>query len=80
MNSARVFVSRLAGCGVFDPSGDRVGKARDVLVVYRASGPPRVVGLVVEIPGRRRVFVSIGRVTSIGAGQIITNEIGRAHV
>jgi flagellar motility protein MotE (MotC chaperone) len=52
-----------------------VGKVRDVLVVYRKSDPPRVVGLVVEIPGKRRVFVSIGRVTSIGAGQIITTGL-----
>ncbi|MHA7986139.1 magnesium transporter MgtE N-terminal domain-containing protein [Rathayibacter sp. CAU 1779] len=75
MSAARVFVARLAGCTVFDPSGDRVGKVRDVLVVYRKSDPPRVVGLVVEIPGKRRVFVSIGRVTSIGAGQIITTGL-----
>jgi len=65
----------LAGCTVFDPAGDRVGKVRDVLVVYRKSDPPRVVGLVVEIPGKRRVFVSIGRVTSIGSGQIITTGL-----
>ncbi len=71
----RVFVARLAGCTVFDPAGDRLGKVRDVLVVYRKSDPPRVVGLVVEIPGKRRVFVSIGRVTSIGAGQIITTGL-----
>jgi len=70
-----VFVARLAGCTVFDPAGDRVGKVRDVLVVYRKSDPPRVVGLVVEIPGKRRVFVSIGRVTSISAGQIITTGL-----
>jgi len=65
----------LAGCTVFDPAGDRVGKVRDVLVVYRKSDPPRVVGLIVEIPGKRRVFVSIGRVTSIGSGQIITTGL-----
>jgi CBS domain-containing protein/sporulation protein YlmC with PRC-barrel domain len=70
-----VFVARLAGCPVFDPTGDRVGRARDVLVVYRKSDPPRVVGLVVEIPGKRRVFVSIGRVTSIGNGQIIVTGL-----
>lgn len=75
MSSARVFVARLAGCSVFDPAGDRVGKVRDVLLVYRQNDPPRVVGLVVEIPGRRRVFVSIGRVTSIGSGQIITTGL-----
>ncbi len=48
---------------------------RDVLVVYRASGAPRVVGLIVEIPGKRRVFVPIGRVTSIGSGQVITTGL-----
>ena len=64
MSATRVFVARLAGCAVFDPAGDRVGKVRDVLVVYRKNDPPRVVGLIVEIPGKRRVFVSIGRVTT----------------
>lgn len=75
MNATRVFVARLAGCSVFDPVGDRVGKARDVVVVYRSTGSPRVIGLVVEIPGKRRVFVNIGRVTSIGSGQIITTGL-----
>ena len=63
------------GCTVFDPTGDRVGKVRDVIVVYRKDDPPRVVGLVCEIPGRRQVFVSIGRVTSITNGQIITTGL-----
>jgi CBS domain-containing protein/sporulation protein YlmC with PRC-barrel domain len=75
VSATRVFVARLAGCTVFDPAGDRLGKVRDVLVVYRKSDPPRVVGLIVEIPGRRRVFVSIGRVTSISSGQIITTGL-----
>ena len=75
MSAARVFVARLAGCSVFDPAGDRIGKARDVVVVYRHEESPTVVGLVVEVPGKRRVFLSIGRVTSIGAGQIITNGL-----
>ncbi|MET1044871.1 MAG: CBS domain-containing protein [Microbacteriaceae bacterium] len=75
MNGTRVFVARLAGCSVFDPAGDRVGKARDVLVVYRENAAPRVVGLIVEVPGKRRVFMSIGRVTSIGSGQIITTGL-----
>ena len=75
MSTARVFVARLAGCSVFDPVGDKVGRVRDVLVVYRHTRSPRVVGLIVEVPGRRRVFVSIGRVTSIGSGQIITTGL-----
>ena len=75
MSANRVFIARLAGCSVFDPAGDKVGKVRDVLVVYRRDEPPRVVGLIVEVPGKRRVFVGIGRVTSIGSGQIITNGL-----
>jgi CBS domain-containing protein/sporulation protein YlmC with PRC-barrel domain len=70
-----VFVARLAGCSVFDPFGDKVGKVRDVLVVYRASHSPRVIGFVVEVPGRRRVFLSVGRVNSIGSGQIIATGL-----
>ena len=68
-------MARLVGCAVFDPLGDRVGRVRDVVVVYRRSDPPSVIGLVVEIPGKRRVFLSIGRVTSIGSGQIITTGL-----
>ncbi len=66
---------RLAGRAVFDPAGDRIGKVRDVLVVYRAAAAPRVVGMIVEIPGKRRVFVPIGRITSIGEGQIIATGL-----
>jgi CBS domain-containing protein/sporulation protein YlmC with PRC-barrel domain len=75
VSAARVFVARLAGCSVFDPAGDKVGRVRDVLVVYRNNDSPRVVGLIVEVSGRRRVFLSIGRVTSIGSGQIITTGL-----
>lgn len=75
MPASRLFVARLAGCAVFDAQGDRLGRVRDVVVVYRRIDPPRVVGLVVEIAGRRRVFVSIGRVTSVSSGQVITTGL-----
>ncbi|MEY4453160.1 MAG: hypothetical protein RIT51_838, partial [Actinomycetota bacterium] len=75
MSATRVFVARLAGCGVFDPVGDKVGKVIDVLVAYRKSGAPKVTGLLVEITGRRRVFVPIARVTAISPGQVITNGL-----
>ncbi len=68
-------MGRLAGRSVFDPVGDRIGKVRDVLVVFRSAAAPRVVGLIVEIPGKRRVFVPISRVTSIGSGQVITTGL-----
>jgi len=75
VSATRVFVARLAGCGVFDPAGDRVGKVIDVLVGYRKSGSPKATGIIVEITGRRRVFVPIARVTSIAPGQVITNGL-----
>ena len=75
MSTTRVFAARLAGCSVFDPNGDKVGKVRDVLVVFRTNDAPRVVGFIVEVPGKRNVFLSIGRVTSIGSGQIITTGL-----
>ncbi|HEY6747890.1 MAG TPA: CBS domain-containing protein [Mycobacteriales bacterium] len=62
---ARIYVARLAGVAVFDPNGDPVGRVSDVVVVFRPGAlPPRVLGLVVEIQHRRRIFVPIGRMTS----------------
>ncbi|MGH3386336.1 MAG: magnesium transporter MgtE N-terminal domain-containing protein [Nocardioidaceae bacterium] len=72
----RVYLARLASLPVFDPQGDQVGKARDVVVALRTAGkPPRVLGLVVEVFGRRRVFLPMTRVTSIDAGQVITTGV-----
>jgi flagellar motility protein MotE (MotC chaperone)/sporulation protein YlmC with PRC-barrel domain len=65
-NGPRVFVARLSGLPVFDPNGDQVGRVRDVVVALRVGrDAPRVLGLAVEIQARRRIFVPIGRVTSI---------------
>ena len=73
---SRVFVARLAGLAVFDPLGDQVGRIRDVVAVFRAGAQaPRAVGLVVEVPGRRRVFVPMTRVTAIDSGQVITTGL-----
>jgi flagellar motility protein MotE (MotC chaperone)/sporulation protein YlmC with PRC-barrel domain len=73
----RVFVARLASTAVFDPLGDQVGRVRDVVIVYRATirQQPKAIGLVVEVPGRRRVFVPMGRVTSIAPGAVITTGL-----
>jgi CBS domain-containing protein len=68
----RVFIARLAGVAVLDPNGDRVGRVRDVVVTLRmARQPPRVLGMVVEVQPRRRVFVPMGRVTSIDVGAVL---------
>jgi flagellar motility protein MotE (MotC chaperone) len=72
----RIFLSRIVGQGVFDPAGDPVGKLRDVVVAVRTDQQrPRVVGLVVEVLGRRRVFLPITRVTSLDSGQVITTGV-----
>lgn len=74
--STRVFVARLAGLPVFDPLGDQVGVVRDVVVTFSSTRRmPLAVGLVVEVAGRRRVFVPLTRVTSIDSGQVITTGL-----
>ena len=73
---SRVFVARLARAEVFDPKADQVGRARDVVVALRTdSQPPRVVGLVVEVVGRRRIFVPMSRVTAIDSGQVVVSGV-----
>ena len=71
----RVFVARLAGTMVFDPIGDQVGRVRDVVVLVRPKGAARAVGLVVEVPGRRRIFLPMTRVTAIDPGQVISTGL-----
>jgi flagellar motility protein MotE (MotC chaperone)/sporulation protein YlmC with PRC-barrel domain len=72
----RIFLSRIVGQAVYDPTGDQVGKLRDVVIAVRsATQRPRVLGIVVEVLGRRRVFLPITRVTSLDSGQIITTGV-----
>ncbi|GAA1973836.1 magnesium transporter MgtE N-terminal domain-containing protein [Kitasatospora viridis] len=73
---SRVFISHLAGIAVFDPNGDQVGRVRDVVVALRIGArPPRVLGLVVEVVGRRRIFLPMTRVTSLESGQVLTTGV-----
>ncbi|MDH6628156.1 flagellar motility protein MotE (MotC chaperone)/sporulation protein YlmC with PRC-barrel domain [Streptomyces sp. LBL] len=72
----RIFVSHLAGVAVFDPTGDQVGRLRDLVVMLRvARRPPRLLGLVVELATRRRIFLPITRITGIESGQVITTGV-----
>lgn len=70
---------------VFDPLGDRLGRLRDVVVLKRSFSPlaavsgsvnqrgkePIAVGIVIEVLGKKRIFVPMTRVTTIEASQII---------
>ena len=68
----RIYLARLAGLGVFDPNGDRVGRVRDAVVRLRTTNrPPQIVGLVAEMALRRRIFLPIGRVISMDADAVV---------
>jgi CBS domain-containing protein len=68
----RVFLARLAGTAVFDPNGDQLGKVRDAVATLRANNqPPRILGFIIEVPPRKRIFIPITRVTSIDNGHVI---------
>jgi CBS domain-containing protein len=72
----RVFAARLSGLPVFDPAGDQVGKIRDLVATLRPGGlEPRILGLVVDVFGRRSVFVPMTRVTHLDSGQVITTGV-----
>ncbi len=70
-----MFVARLVGTTVFDPIGDPVGRVHDVVVLIQLRGNPRAVGLVIEVAGRRRVFMPLSRVTAIEPGAVITTGL-----
>src|SRR5688572_18813221 len=72
----RFFVSHVSGVAVFDPAGDQVGRVRDLVVILRpVRRPPRLLGLVVELSTRRRIFLPMNRVTAVQSGQVITTGV-----
>ncbi|MBX6388927.1 MAG: magnesium transporter [Frankia sp.] len=71
---SRLFCRRLAGLLVLDPNGDEVGRIRDAVVTLRLGHtPPRVLGLVVEVP-HRRIFVPMTRVNGVESGALILSS------
>ena len=70
-----MYIGKLAGTGVFDPLGDQVGKIHDVVVIFRLKSEANVIGFVVEVGPRKRVFLPLTRVTSIEAGSVITTGL-----
>ncbi|MBW4719287.1 magnesium transporter MgtE N-terminal domain-containing protein [Saccharothrix obliqua] len=78
----RVFAAQLAGLPVFGPDGESIGKVRDLVVGLRVDRqPPRVLGLVLELATRRRIFVPMLRVTSIepNAVTLATGSVNLRH-
>ncbi|KAA2264058.1 CBS domain-containing protein [Solihabitans fulvus] len=78
----RVFAAQLAGLPVFGPDGESIGKLRDVVAGLRADHQaPRVLGVVIELATRRRIFVPMLRVTSIepNAVTLATGSVNLRH-
>jgi Mg/Co/Ni transporter MgtE len=62
----RVYVARLARMLVLGPMGESLGRVRDVVIsISIVRQQPRVLGLVVELVTRRRIFVPMLRVAAI---------------
>ncbi|MGH4023130.1 MAG: magnesium transporter MgtE N-terminal domain-containing protein [Pseudonocardiaceae bacterium] len=68
----RVYASRVAGLPVFGPDGEQIGRVRDLVTGLRSGPrPPRVLGLVLDLMARQRIFVPMLRVTSIEPGAVL---------
>lgn len=72
--SNRIFVANLVGLRVFGPKGEPIGKVRDIVAGLRADRQsPRVLGIVVEMLTRRRIFVPILRLSTIESAAVALN-------
>ncbi len=70
----RVYAARLAGMVVLGPDGESFGRVRDVVIsISVVRQQPRVLGLVVELLTRRRIFVPILRITAIEPNAVTLN-------
>ena len=67
----RVYAARLVGMVALGPDGESLGRVRDVVIsISIVRQQPRVLGLVVELLTRRRIFVPILRITAIDPGAV----------
>ncbi|HEY1968622.1 MAG TPA: magnesium transporter, partial [Pseudonocardia sp.] len=74
MATPRVFVAQMVRLAVFGPDGERIGRVRDAVAALRVDQqPPRVLGLVVELVTRQRIFVPMLQVTAIDPGAVTLN-------
>lgn len=76
MSASKIFIARLLGLDVFDPLGDRLGRLRDAVVLQRGPGRRALcIGIVVEVLGKKRVFVPMTRVQSMSSDQVIATGL-----
>nr|WP_026316513.1 CBS domain-containing protein [Actinokineospora enzanensis] len=78
----KIFVAQLLGLPVFGPDGESIGRIRDLVAGLRVDGaPPRVLGVVIELATRRRIFVPMLRVAGIEPNAIMlaTGSVNLRH-
>lgn len=73
MDNVRVFAGRLSGMILLGPDGESVGRIRDVVITIHAA-KATVLGLVVEVAGKRRIFLPIGRISNITETDVTTTS------
>lgn len=66
----------MSGLTVLDPLGDQVGRVHDVVMTFAGTRAQlRAIGLVIEVPGKRRVFLPMTRVTSIDPAAVFSTGL-----
>lgn len=66
-----MFAASLTRLAVFGPDGEQIGRVRDLVATLGLDAHlPRVLGLVVELATRRRIFVPMLRVTAVDPGAV----------
>lgn len=71
MAATKVFAARLAGLVVLGPDGESIGRLRDIVLSIRYDRQqPRVLGILVELPTRKRIFVPMLRVQVVDPGSL----------
>jgi Mg/Co/Ni transporter MgtE len=71
----RVYAARLARMLVLGSMGESLGRVRDVVVsISIVRQQPRVLGIVVEMTSRRRIFVPILQVSAIEPDAVTLNS------
>lgn len=73
MNSVtRVYAGRLAGMVVRSPDAEPIGRVRDIVVMLHGhEQESRVLGLIVALPSKRRIFLPMLRVATIEPQEIV---------
>lgn len=73
--SNEIFVAKIFNMPVFDTNGDQVGKVRDVVIIPSSKPMFKAVGLVIEVPGKRRIFTSFSHILTVTTSQVIISGL-----